>query len=510
MILGALLVVAGIVLGVFYYLSTRPEVESRTYLRRYEYDKLRDLYEKNMDQPETVAELNEEFQDHIQQRLQYWDYRKLAEACKAFQTLEPVHQMIEKTIVDYMRTHWDEAYMDVLVFYQKMQQRGVTLDGMDAIMEEYIRSLLAGSVYDHQTAAQYMELLTHNSQRMNAVFETIVGMLESYLLEKDYDSADLLHSTFQQLRAWFDPILLKKAYALQAQEDYEAAQSVLYILRDSQSTFFDSDAQYLLKEVTLRIYLQDAQFMLAKQWVQSFAGETRQKLRLVFLEYSADEKIVADIENAILSGMDLAQTDATPRQQLDAMLAILRKYRNIGCYDEKLQQLAVDYLDALEEQRDALFIDQSGRDFYRYYYQWHLQLAKQYTVLDALHQDYGFGNSDPRLQSLLGIGDGMLHRIQAWYEIHNNLSRDLWDVEPEKENGSLCFTVHNDTAFTFTFTLCQRIYDEKDTLLREEKADAVTLAPGQSVRIVVTDPEGSPYTIDWEIFDIFRQDTPLE
>ena len=104
----------------------------------------------------------------------------------------------------------------------------------------------------------------------------------------------------------------------------------------------------------------------------------------------------------------------------------------------------------------------------------------------------------------------MLHRIQAWYEIHNNLSRDLWNVEPEKENGSLCFTVRNDTAFTFTFTLCQRIYDEKDTLLREEKADTVTLAPGQSVRIVVTDPEGSPYTIDWEIFNIFRQDTPLE
>lgn len=482
-------------------------------LKNGDYDRLPALYDSVSAYPEAVALLDQKLKVHVATAMENLDHAQVVRIYNALSDVQAINAVVQEGMREGADRIWEDSYIDYMVFYQALKRENLHLE----LLDEYVRGYIVEQLErdDYTFTFTYFDLITHCEECMTAVHDAFLARMKLFLFQGEYDMAGLVYhfmSLYEMDITQASQTLHDYAYELMEQEKYADAQECFYMMRDEKDPLYDQDAQYMLRLSTLHLYLLDGQFDTAKDWVDMYAGQTREKLLEVFLEYSADRKVIADLETALLVRMDMAQSGATDREQIDAELEALRQYRNIGFYDETLKQLVMDYLDAVEEQRDALYYDQNGRDYYKYYYYWNLETAKSYMILDTLHRDYGFASDNARLQALLGIGEGMQQWITAWYEIHNCLSGQLWDVEPVFDGVRYCLEVRNDTAYTFDLTVYERIYGADGALLRESASGPITVTPGECIRIPAIDPEdcAGDRSFYWQMDAIYHDGVLLE
>ena len=473
-------------------------------LRDSDYSQVIELYKTMDSYPDAVEQLDQTVSKHILYILDK-DAVETVTLCRAFQNDEKLFAVVLESIKAYITPKQDDRHAQILYFHSALASEALYIDCLDQYIYEYFLQILEDD--QHHPDFQFLERLQHNAAIVAQIHTAIEQKMNRLLQQKQYDYVQHLYSDSHiwnvELKR-ISQMIHDHAYALMEAGAYTDAKQLFYQLRDCKDPLYDLDAQYMARLATLHIYLLDNQFHAAKEWVNTFTGETKEKLMEVFLTYSADRKIVADIESAILAQMALAEAGATAKEQLDTQLSHLRKYRNLGFYDDTLKELVMRYLDAITEQRDALFYDQNGRDYYKYYYHWHMETAKQYQILDVLHRDYGFASDNTQLQSLLGIGEGIEQWITAWYEIHNCLSEQLWDRYPYQDGNQFCLNVRNTTDYTFLLTIRVRATQADGTLLSEYTTEQFTMTPGMEFQLPLGDADQIVYNwiIDWEILDI--------
>ena len=175
-------------------------------------------------------------------------------------------------------------------------------------------------------------------------------------------------------------------------------------------------------------------------------------------------------------------------------------------YDEYLQDLIMEYLYYLQELEYTLEYE----DYYDFYYYWQHTTADCYTVLDLLNAHYGFGANDTRLQALLGISEALRYWTNAWYEIHNCLSWQLWEVAPYVEGDAYYLDLTNYTQYAFTVVFYQQFmcYEE---IVGEYQSEELTLQPDETIRVLIAVPDTDVeyWFMDWDIFNIYDGDTFL-
>ena len=483
------------------------EKKCKKLLRKHKYSEVAALYSDVADLSVAVLEVEEQVRAHLLKEVDEFDVQTVVEICAQLGQVEAVHTIVQEGFEEGAPFPWWTPNNDHVVFWQQVRQQGIST----VVVEQYaFRRILENlEEKDYTNAMMYIDMLAHNEERMEEVRKVIIQKMEAFLQAELWADADILYSRISDLEIRrLSELIHDQAYALMEQGRYEESQYLFYIMRDSKDPLYDLDAQLSLRMVTMHVYMLNKQYKEARTWAHTFAGETRQKLQEIFLSYSGDQHILADLETAVLNRLAMIEAGASPREQVDAELEALQQYRNVVFFDEALKQLVVDYLDAVREQRSSLYYDQSGREYYQYYSRWHLNEAKRYQVLEQLSRDYGFAAGNAQIQALLGSGDEMQAWITAWSQIHTCLSGQLWDVEPIRSGGKYYLEVVNDTAHTFTFTVCQRFYGAGDAQLGEDVGDAITLAPGQQIRLEIRYPKEDVvrFTMDWEIFDIFCGD----
>ena len=493
----------------------RAKTQCEKLIRQEKYEKLPKLYDSVSEYPQAQAEIKRQLRDHVFHLIVGLDVNRFPAVCNALDE----HAALFDVVIDGMEKGTskliEESYPDLMIYYQDLRDAHFHLEELDARILDFFWNNLkpdAEKIYDDFD--HYLPILYHcpscKAKLEQMVYDKIAYFLEMGDYETAYFYCGMMDSWDMEWEPSFD-MLKECAYDLFEQGNYVDAKYLLQQLRDSQLPIYDEDAQLTYRLSVMYIYIETYQYAEAKAWAMGFYGETKEKLLGVLHQHRSDDKVLLDLETAVLKRMEMEAAGTEKLEILDWELELLRHYRSGYFEDENLKQLVVDYLDAVTSQRKVLLWDKESRQRYDTYYHWYLKEANRRLVLETLHRDYGFGAENARLQSLLGTGEQMRQWITAWKQIHDSLSRQLWDVTPYEHGGVSCLDFVGASEYSFTFVCRIYRYTSGGTLLEEFAAEPITVNPGETYRLslgmLVTEKDN--LVIHWEITDICLNGQPI-
>ena len=478
-------------------------------LEKGEYEKVPKLYQTVSAYPESAERLNQPVRAYAETALLDYDAETVVSLWESFAQDENLRALLQDQIAASAPAMFEESSGDYMYFYQLLMEEDIRLDALDACVAEYLcRNIRERDYTDVYT---YYHILPQDSAAMEQVYEAFVDNAKDFLDQNNYAYVMEMYSWMQSFDAKIEDVsqqIYDHACVMLEQQQYGSAQDYFYLLSNNNDPWYREDADYMYKLSLLQYYIANRWFEDARYLVDRYAGETHEKLLAALMEHCGDQTAIADLEAAILARLALEETDASDQMLLDAEWEILHKYRDMYFYDQNLWNLMMDYMDALDHQSAALDFNLGSAAYYDYYFHWYLAEAERCQILDRLHQEYGFGKDSEQLQSMLGIGDYIEQWIYAWDEIHTCLEYALWNVAPYQEGNRYYLDVYNYTDYTFSFQVYQQFCDESGNILADYLPDAFTLAPGESMQMLIAYPAGSVayWFIDWNIFDIYLGD----
>ena len=256
-------------------------------LSKERYEELSELYDSVSEYSECQDEIRERLKNHVVDTITGQNAQRFAKVYRVFPEtdalFEPVHtgmhEGVEKLCVD--------GCENFMIFHQKLAEIDFFLEELDDYVIDYIRDML--EVNDYTFAATYFHILDHCQTCVIRRQQLYEEKMAAFLASGDLESADLVYGQMRYLemdeqRA--GRIFLDYANGFMEQENYAAAKYLLQILRDGKHPLYNLDVQYTYRLAVLHVYIEEGRLADAEKWANSFAGETRDKLMEVLLNYT--------------------------------------------------------------------------------------------------------------------------------------------------------------------------------------------------------------------------------
>lgn len=373
--------------------------ECKKLLRQENYEEIIELFDSVSDYPQAQAEIKRQLKDHMIAAVKEKDAKRIAPIYHAFLQHKELLAVAHDALMEGVNAIWaDPSDGDFPMLYQDMVQEGLYLEELDAYCMEKAQDALQR--FDQSDGLFWISLLSYSEAHMEKLQSFADELTNTFLEQGEYEKAQMLFSDLEYVglkRENAAAMFLEAAYALMDRGEYAPARDLLQELQITKQPIFDLQAQFTLRLAFQHIYIENGQFAEAEKYAKSFAGDTRQKLMEVLLQYTADGKLIAAMEAAVLNRMDMEAAGTAWKEILDKELELLRPYRNSYFVDEDMKQLLVDYMDAVDGQRKTLYWEQNAEaEAY-----WQQMEDKRLATLQTLARDYGFGEGNENLQTLL-------------------------------------------------------------------------------------------------------------
>jgi len=301
-----------------------------------------------------------------------------------------------------------------------------------------------------------------------------------------------------------------KAEELYGQGDYAAALALYEELGDHK------DAQQ--KANLCRYHIADALFAQQKYeealpFYQKLEGHRdsddkaavcRQQIGMAA---NADNDFLAALEQSVADRLSAtAQGTETLNLKIvvDTELAYLEGFADAAFYDQRLSQLAKQYLDGLYEQEEALGEDlRSDHDF-----SWLQGEVDRLEVLCCLYEEYGFMAEDVTfVANCVKQAEEVKTRLAAHKAIEDDIDEQTSSdaFEPEYEylydnRGRFSFRLKNNTEYTYSTVFDFRFLTEDNNLFYSDSITIENIRPGESYTVSVDIDLTDCYTegMSWE------------
>ena len=492
------------------------ESRCRKLLSKSDYAKVAKLYKTMAEYPEAIEEMNKKVGDHAAELIEEQNFEAVMDMLRAVKSNDSVRTVIVDEIDAAADEIWALNVYYAQSFYQWLKDEEIYLESMDDNFVELIAEYMDSQWY--WDVASYYGQLSHNAKAMEAVCQLFVAEAEEAMENTDYWRVESMFDALRSYDVTMDALyeaVYSGACMMMEQEDYTYAELYFELLQDYLGDYKDCAA--MLEELIfcqvvedLEKYMQYGWYSDAQYLLNSYSGEQYDRLLEVYLAYCGDSSFIADLEAGLLARLAASDAGATEQELIDTEWSYLEKYWNLPFYDSRLQELAYEYLNALDRQEEAVrdYYDYNYYDNYEYTYYWLLAASDRYAALDLLHDEYGYGNSDPKLQQVLGTSEQVRQQATADYNIYSCLSYYLWSVGPYEENGAYYLDVYNYTEYTFSMTVYQEFCDYYENTMGENQTDYVDLTPGMWYQIQIHFPEeylesGDHWYIDWVLTAVY-------
>ena len=311
-------------------------------------------------------------------------------------------------------------------------------------------------------------------------------------------------------------VVYEHALELADTGEYTAAANCFALLGDYQDSpaKFQENVRWQAVE-NLETYLNEGRYTEARELVDTYDGELHEQLLERFMAVCGDDTFLADLEAALLNRIYGDYGDYYKHYHVaQDEYEYLESYLNVPFYDTRLQELMVEYLDAVAAQASiALYWYESGDiDSYDFSYYWDYYAAVRYMTLDQLRDEYGFNPSDPEIQGLFDMGEDFMVYNEVWYMIHLDLASQLWGVGPvDNGAGEYVMYLRNYSGYTYSIYVWQEFIGTNGATVGLYEREYLSIAPGEEVQIVVGWPDDyvDYWYIDWDIYDIYDGNTYL-
>lgn len=261
--------------------------QCRALLSKERYGELSELYDSVSEYSECQDEIRERLKNHVVDTITGQNAQRFAKVYRAFPEtdalFEPVHtgmhEGVEKLCVD--------GRENFMIFHQKLAEIDFFLEELDDYVIDYIRDML--EVNDYTFAATYFHILDHCQTCVIRRQQLYEEKMAAFLASGDLESADLVYGQMRYLEMDEQSagrMFLDYANGFMEQENYAAAKYLLQILRDGKHPLYNLDVQYTYRLAVLHVYIEEGRLADAENWANSFAGETRDKLMEVLLNYT--------------------------------------------------------------------------------------------------------------------------------------------------------------------------------------------------------------------------------
>lgn len=489
------------------------ESRCKKLLSKNDYTKVAKLYKTVAEYPDAIKGMDKKVKDHVADLLDDGDYYTLLDMCDELSGSEAVFALVLDEINASADDIWENSYM-ATELYNGLAADGIYLEAMDANVVKRLQQYLQEQMY--WDAVYYYDMLGENEtarKDAEAIYVAEANALmengESWRIENMIYALYNNDIQIEQLnKAIYDHACTKMET-----EQYTIAGFYFELLLDYVGDYEDCEEK--LEELAfyevveeLDRYMNYGWYSDARYILNSYSGEQFDILLEVFLKYCGDNTFIADLEAALLARLEAGEAGAGYEEMLEIEEGYLNKYQDMPFFDTYLQELMHDYMNGLDAQKEAVryYYDYQYYNSYEFVYYWEVGAAERYAALEKLHENYGYGNSDERLQQVLGTSETVRYVAQVKYSISNCLSYYLWGVGPYYQDGVYYLDVYNYTDYTFSITIYQEFYGSGDTLLSQHQADYVNLQPGQWYQIVIDFPDnyGDYWYIDWVMYDVFE------
>lgn len=259
----------------------------KTLLKKEDYEELPALYASVSKYPECREEIQRQLASHVQKAMLDCNEKRIPKVYHAFAQEDVLFDVVHGAIMMGAEKLYADSYADFMIFHQALTAEQFFLQDLDQYVLDYVREQVEKK--DYTFASTYIRIVYHCETCLSWLQQYHEDQMAAYLEQGQYEDASLLYSHMEYVELKDDRIGVmwrERAYELMDEGKYADAQYLLYGLRDRHHEVYDLDAQFALRLATLYIYIEAGDLARAREWAESFAGQTRDKLLEVLENYT--------------------------------------------------------------------------------------------------------------------------------------------------------------------------------------------------------------------------------
>lgn len=259
----------------------------KTLLKKENYEELPALYASVSKYPQCQTEIRRQLARHVEKAMLDCDEKRVPKVYRAFSPEDELFDVVHGAIMTGAEKLYGGSYADFMIFHQALTAEQFFLQELDRYVLDYVREQVEKK--DYTFASTYIRIVYHCETCLAWLQQFHEDKMAAYLEQGQYEDATLLYSHMEYVELKDDRVgamWLDCAYARMDEGKYADAQYLLYGLRDRQHEVYDLDAQFALRLATLYVYIESGDLARAREWAESFAGQTREKLLEVLEKYT--------------------------------------------------------------------------------------------------------------------------------------------------------------------------------------------------------------------------------
>lgn len=304
----------------------------------------------------------------------------------------------------------------------------------------------------------------------------------------------------------------KKAEEFYSSADYSSALEIYSELGDYKDS---GDKAIICKYNIAEDYYNKEKYKEAKSVYEELGDykdskdKTLECEKEINLSSKADKAFLSDIEASILNRMKHKDSDDLT-SLVNTELAYLEKYKDAEFYDQNLKELAKDYIEGLNTQKDSFKEEyESDEDL-----KWQRGLVQRYEVLNKLYDEYGFLSDNAEFVASYVIDfENQKMLLDAHESINKDVNEQLKDTEDfeiffdeyDSNIGTMEGKVTNNTSYTYSATFDLTLRDANSVIFCTASDVKENIKPGDtytvSFDVDITDCETDD--INWEWYSTY-------
>ena len=197
---------------------------------------------------------------------------------------------------------------------------------------------------------------------------------------------------------------------------------------------------------------------------------------------TADKEFLSNIETAVLERMDTpTNTNRERRIAIDAELYQITPFADKEFLDAKLKELAVQYIEGLELQREA-----SEAEFdYEDRITWYEGIVMCYDVLNTLHQNYDFLSDNSKFIATYVLQH---NEVQALLTAYRTVNEDLsqqcaGELINDFDGTNMSLTFSNNTKYEFSTIWKMTYFDKNGDAVGTASTEVENISAGQNYTV---------------------------
>ena len=256
-------------------------------LKKESYEELPELYASVSKYPQCQTEIERQLTRHVEKAMLDCNEKRIPKVYYAFAQEDVLFDVVYAAIMEGAEKLYADSYIDFMIFHQALTAEQFFLQDLDQYVLDYVREQVEKK--DYTFASTYIRIVYHCETCLSWLQQYHEDQMAAYLEQGQYEDASLLYSHMEYVELKDDRIgamWRDRAYELMDEGKYVDAQYLLYELRDQHHQVYDLDAQFTLRLATLYVYIEAGDLARAREWAESFAGQTREKLLEVLEKYT--------------------------------------------------------------------------------------------------------------------------------------------------------------------------------------------------------------------------------